>query len=133
MRNRSNLCLFMWFVLASMGCGGDVNVVLDSSNGSSAFRVMNSSSNAIIEATSGNNLRLGAPCSEKLDQQQTLCEWFLIGSTAWQSFRPSMSGLLTRISICGYEDEEPQIVLLSVLDGEGASGPVLWTTTLVIV
>lgn len=118
-------------LVTAMARGGDVNVMLDSSDGSSAFRVRNSGSNAIIEATSGYNLRLGYPAGgEFLDQQQTVYDWWTtirLAVLAWQSFRPTASGRLTKVGIWHDQSEGSRNVTLSILDGEGAGGSVLWS------
>ena len=85
--------------LAAAARGGDVNVVLDSANGTSAFRVLNSVSNALLEADSGVNLRLGLHSIPVLDQQQ----WnfsnseYLSSGSVWQSFTVGKAGRLSHI------------------------------------
>ena len=115
--------------LTAAARGGDVNVVLDSANGTSAFRVLNSVSNALLEADSGVNLRLGLHSIPVLDQQQ----WnfsnseYLSSGSVWQSFTVGKAGRLSHIVWWNNYYHGSASGLLRIRQGEGTGGAVLWS------
>lgn len=112
--------------------GGDVNVVLDSTNGASAFRVLDQVSNAVLDVQSGTVLRLGRFQQPALDQQQWNFsdDLYLDSQTGkvWQSFTVGMNGRLSRIVWWNnYYGMNVDTGLIRIRTGEGDAGAILWS------
>ena len=130
---KRTLAMLAGLVLATSAAhGGDVNVVLDSTNGASAFRVLDQASNALMDVQSGTVLRLGriSP-SNFLDQQQMDFTESMIVSppkTAWQSFTVGRAGRLSQI--LWWNDHYLMNVdtgRIQLRAGEGTGGAILWS------
>lgn len=111
---------------------GDVQVVLDSTNGASAFRVLDADSNVVLDVESGANLRLGrVSLSHQLDQYQ----WEFFREThinppesVWQSFTAGLNGRLSRISWWNNNYEgNVDSGRIQIRAGEGPTGAILWS------
>lgn len=120
------------FLAVLAASAGDVQVVLDSTNGASAFRVLDAASNVVLDVDSGTSLRLGRGLQANLlDQFQgefSGSVFLFEGESAWQSFTVGMNGRLSRIS--WWNDNYMGNVdsgRIQIRAGEGPSGPVLWS------
>lgn len=122
------------FLAALAARGGDVQVVLDSTNGTSSFRVLDQASNQLLDVQSGTVLRLGRTSpSNQLDQQQmefTTSMFVFPTDTAWQSFTVGRPGRLSQI--LWWNDHYAGNVdtgLIRLRAGEGTGGSILWSKT----
>ena len=119
--------------LAAMAAqAGDVRVVLDSTNGASAFQVLDQAGSAVMDVQSGTVLRLGRiSFSEYLDQHQGVFSYntFLQPPTnAWQSFTVGLNGRLSRISWWNNHYEgNVDSGRIQIRAGEGTNGAILWS------
>lgn len=120
------------FLAAPVVRGGDVNVVLDSTNGASAFRVLDQVSNQLLDVQSGTMVRLGRILTPVLDQRQwDFADTFYIdppSGKVWQSFTVGRAGRLARILWWNnYFGMTIQTGLIRIREGEGTSGAILWS------
>lgn len=111
---------------------GDIQVVLDSADGASAFRVLDAASNVVLDVESGTSLRLGRiSLSHQLDQFQ----WDFYREThfgppgsVWQSFMVGLNGRLSRISWWNNNFEgNVDSGRIQIRAGEGPAGAILWS------
>ena len=131
---KTTIATFGLVAMAALAArGGDVRVVLDSTDGSSAFQVLDQASNALLDVQSGTVLRLGRePQPNQLDQQQWDYTYFLWLDSetgkVWQSFTTGLNGRLSRIAWWNnYYGTYVATGLIRIRAGEGDSGTILWS------
>jgi hypothetical protein len=130
---KKSLTMLAVLGLAAMAAsGGDVNVVLDSTGGASAFRVLDQASNAVLDVQSGTILRLGRFQPPALDQRQwEYSDYHYIPTptgNVWQSFTVGIDGRLSRIVWWhNFYGSYVATGLIQVREGEGNAGAILWS------